>query len=234
MSKIIVLQHHPGETLGNISGALEAAALAWQYVRSYDGQAVPANLKGAEGLIVMGGPQGVYEQDQHPYLRDEIALIQSAIAEHKPVLGVCLGSQLIAAALEARVAPAGAREMGWYPVRLAPAAKTDRLFSGLPETFIPCHWHGDIFDLPAGATALASSAMTPYQAFSYGENVYAILFHMELTAPMLQGWVRGSAAQLARDGIDGDAILAQAPRNFAAIEPIGETIFGRWAAMVRP
>ena len=234
MSKIVVLLHHPGETLGNIAQALEESALAWQYIHAYSGQPVPANLKGAEGLIVMGGPQGVYEQDQYPYLRDEIALIRSAVDERKPVLGICLGSQLIAAALGARVAPAKSREMGWYPVRLMPAARGDRLFAGLPETFTPCHWHGDIFDVPAGATPLASSELTACQAFSYAANVYAILFHVEIDAAMLTGWVRGSAAQLARDGIDGEAILSAAARNFAATEPIAATLFSRWAAMVRP
>jgi GMP synthase (glutamine-hydrolysing) len=234
MSKILVMQHHPGETLGRISEALESAALVWQYVRGYAQQPVPANLKGAEGLIVMGGPQGVYEQDKYPYLRDEIALIRSAIAERKPVLGICLGSQLIAAALDARVAPGPAREMGWYPVRLAPAARDDRLFRGVPEVFTACHWHGDIFDLPEGATALASSEATACQSFRYGDNVHALLFHVEITEPMLRDWVRGSAAELARDRIDGEAILADAPRCFAAIEPIAETIFGNWAAMVRP
>jgi GMP synthase (glutamine-hydrolysing) len=234
MSKILVLQHHPGETLGVISEALQSAALAWQYVRSYAGQPVPANLKGAEGLIVMGGPQGVYEQDKYPYLRDEIALVRSAVSEGKPVLGICLGSQVIAAALGARVAPAAAREMGWYPVRLAAAARDDRLFSGVPEVFTACHWHGDIFDLPAGATALASSEMSACQAFRYGDNVYAILFHVEITEPILDGWVRGSAAELAREQIDSDAILADAGRRVSAMEPIAETIFGRWAALVRP
>ena len=83
-------------------------------------------------------------------------------------------------------------------------------------------------------SALASSAITACQGFRYSDNVYALLFHLELTAEMLHGWVRGGAADLARDGFDGDAILAAAPRNFAAIAPIAETIFGRWAAMVRP
>jgi GMP synthase (glutamine-hydrolysing) len=234
MSKILVLQHHPGETLGVISEALQSAALVWQYVRGYAGQQVPSDLKGAEGLIVMGGPQGVYQQDKYPYLRDEIALIRSAISERKPVLGICLGSQLIAAALDARVAPGPAREMGWYPVQLSPAARDDRLFGGLPDVFNACHWHGDMFDLPAGATALASSAMTACQAFRYGDNVYAILFHVEITATMLRDWVRGSAAELARDRIDGDGILANAQPHLSAMEPVAETIFGRWAAMVRP
>src|SRR5579885_2127741 len=103
MAKILVLQHHPAENLGAIADALEEAALAWQYVRVFDGAQIPKDLRGAGGLIVMGGPESVYQLDRFPYLRDEIALIESALAAGRPVLGVCLGSQLLAAALGANV-----------------------------------------------------------------------------------------------------------------------------------
>ncbi|MBF6567376.1 MAG: gamma-glutamyl-gamma-aminobutyrate hydrolase family protein [Candidatus Binataceae bacterium] len=234
MSKLLVLQHHPGESLGLISEALQSAALAWQYVRSYDGQKVPADMKGAEGLIVMGGPQGAYELDKYPYLRDEIALIQAAIRADKPVLGICLGSQLVAAALGARVAPASNREMGFLPVTLESAAHQDRMLRGLPVTFTACHWHGDIFDLPTGAVALASSAKTACQAFRFGEKVYALLFHVEITEAMLLQWLPASARELDREGLSGAAIIADGERHLLAIEPIAETIFERWAAMVKP
>src|SRR5215469_15087760 len=135
MAKIWVLQHHPVEDLGGIAEALEEAALAWQYVRVYDRAPVPADMKGAGGLIVMGGPETVYQLDRYPYLRDEIWLIESALRDNKPILGVCLGAQLLAAALGATVKRGESREIGWYPVRLTQAASDDRLMRGLPAEF---------------------------------------------------------------------------------------------------
>ena len=116
MAKIYVLQHHPVENLGTIADALEGSALAWQYIRVNDGQPVPASMKNAGGLIVMGGPMGVYQTDRYPWLRDEMRLIEDAMKSDLPVLGVCLGAQILAAALGAKVDrnPNG-KEIGWHP-----------------------------------------------------------------------------------------------------------------------
>ena len=156
MAKIIVLQHHPAENLGAIADALEGAALAWQYVRIHDGHPVPKDMKGAGGLIVMGGPMAVYQTDRFPFLKDEMRLVETAVAQGRPVLGVCLGAQIVAAALGAKVEknPAG-KEIGWAPVRLSAAAQEDQLFRGVAKTIIPFHWHGDHFETPRDATALA-------------------------------------------------------------------------------
>ena len=233
MAKVWVLQHHPAENLGAIAEALESAALAWQYVRVFDGHPVPKDMKGAGGLIVMGGPEAVYQLDRYPYLRDEIALIENALKAGRPVLGVCLGSQLLAAALGATVRRAAHKEIGWYPVRLRPEAKDDRLLCGAPEEFVACHWHSDIFDLPAGAVALASSELTEMQAFRYGDNAWGLLFHAEMTQRIVAALVSEFGEGLKRVGIDGDEILAAAPRHLAALSNIAETIFGRWAAPIQ-
>src|SRR5580692_8698444 len=132
MAKILVLQHHPAENLGAIADALEDAALAWQYVRVFDGHPIPQDIKGAGGLIVMGGPQTVYQPDRYPEVREEMRLIESVLKENKPFLGICVGTQLLAAALGATVRRGESREIGWYPVRLAEAARDDRLLGGLP------------------------------------------------------------------------------------------------------
>ena len=232
MAKVWVLQHHPAENLGAIADALESAALAWQYVRVFDGQPVPADMKGAGGLIVMGGPESVYQLDRYPYLRGEMALIESALKAGRPVLGVCLGSQLLAAALGANVRRAAHKEIGWYPVRLRVEAKDDRLLRGLPDEFVACHWHSDIFDLPAGAVPLASSELTELQAFRHGDNAWGLLFHAEMTQRIVATLVSEFGDGLRRVGIDGDEILASAPRHLAALNQIGETIFSRWAAPI--
>ena len=233
MAKVWVLQHHPAENLGAIADALESAALAWQYVRVFDGHPVPADMKGAGGLIVMGGPEAVYQLDRYPYLRAEMRLIESALKAGRPVLGVCLGSQLLAAALGANVRRASRNEIGWFPVRLRAEAENDSLLRGLPAEFVACHWHGDIFDLPTGAVALASSDLTDLQAFRHGDNAWGLLFHAEMTHRIVAALVSEFGEGLKRVGIDGDEILASAPRHLADLDKIAPTIFGRWAAPIQ-
>ncbi len=233
MAKILVLQHHPAENLGAIGDALEEAALAWQYLRVYDGAPIPKDLRGAGGLIVMGGSESVYQLDRYPHLRDEIALIESALKADKPILGVCLGSQLLAAALGAEVRRGTQREIGWFPVRLADAAADDRLFRQLPREFVAAHWHSDVFDLPRGATALAASERTPVQAYRHGERAYGLLFHAEMTREILGALIAEFGDGLKRAGIDGDAIMLEAERHLPALGRIGATIFGRWAGPIQ-
>jgi len=233
MAKVWVLQHHPAENLGVIADALESAALAWQYVRVFGGHPIPADMKGAGGLIVMGGPEAVYQLDRYPYLSAEIALVESALKAGRPVLGVCLGSQLLAAALGAKVKRAARREIGWHPVRLRPEARDDRLLHGLPAEFVACHWHSDIFDLPTGAVPLASSELTEVQGYRYGENAWGFLFHAEMTQQIVAALVGEFGKGLKRVGIDGDEILASAPRYLPRLGKIGETIFSRWAAPIQ-
>jgi GMP synthase (glutamine-hydrolysing) len=233
MAKVWVLQHHPAENLGAIADALESAALAWQYVRVFDGHPVPVDMKGAGGLIVMGGPEAVYRLDRYPYLRAEMRLIESALETGRPVLGVCLGSQLLAAALGATVRRAEHKEIGWYPVRLRAEAGDDGLLRGLPAEFVACHWHGDVFDLPAGAVPLASSEQTELQAFRHGENAWGLLFHAEMTQRIVAALVDEFGEGLKRIGISGDEILSAAPRHLPALGKIAETVFGRWAAPIQ-
>jgi GMP synthase (glutamine-hydrolysing) len=233
MAKIWVLQHHPAENLGSIADALEGAALAWQYVRVFNQQPIPRDMKGAGGLIVMGGAETVYKLDRHPYLRDEIRLIENALADVKPILGVCLGSQLLAAALGANVRRAEQREIGWYPVHLNESASDDRLMRGLPREFMAAHWHSDTFDLPAGAIALASSEITENQAFRHGDNAYGIQFHAEMTGEILTALIAEFGDGLKRVGIDGDAIAAQAKVHLPKVDAIGAQIFSRWAAPIQ-
>ena len=234
MAKIYVLQHHPVENLGNIAAALEGAALAWHYLHVNDGQPVPASMKGAGGLIVMGGPMGVYQTDRYPWLRDEMHLIEDAMKLNLPVLGVCLGAQILAAALGAKVDrnPAG-KEIGWHPIRLSDSAKDDRLMRGLPATITPFHWHGDIFDLPAGATSLASSERTPCQAFRHGDKTYGFQFHFEVTRDGVAAMAAAFAKELVRENIPADRMIAQAGEFIPALEKVSDTVFSRWAAPVQ-
>lgn len=234
MAKVYVLQHHPAENLGTISDALEGAALAWQYVRIYDGHPVPADMKGAGGLIVMGGPMGVYQTERYPFLRDEMTLIQDAVKQGRPVLGVCLGAQIVAAALGAKVEknPRG-KEIGWYPVRLEAAAQEDRIFKGNAETIMPFHWHGDFFELPPGATSLATSDKTPCQAFRHGANVYGLQFHIEVTRESVEQMSAAFGRELEREKISADEMIARCSDHEAALARLSDTIFSRWASPIQ-
>lgn len=234
MAKVYVLQHHRVENLGTIAEALEGAALAWQYIRVHEGHPVPREMKGAGGLIVMGGPMAAYQADRYPFLRDEMVLIEQAVTEELPVLGVCLGAQIVAAALGAKVTrnPAG-KEIGWYPVTLSDAALEDRLWRGVAPTITPFHWHGDIFELPAGAVSLASSEKTPCQAFRYGNSVYALQFHIEVTpesvAAMAAEWPR----ELEKEEISAAEMIGAAAGHVPELELLSDAIFGRWAGPIQ-
>ena len=229
---LLVLQHHSCENLGSIAGALQLAHVAPRYIRSDAGEAVPAELGEAAGLIVMGGPQSVYEDDRFPYLRDEMRLIEDALRRERPVLGTCLGSQLLASALGAKVYAGERKEIGWFPVVLTDVAMTDPLFVGVPHTFIACHWHGDVFELPRGAAHLASSALTRHQAFCHGKNAYGLLFHLEVSESQIAEMVTLFADELHAAGVDARALLTQTRKNVVAAQRIGASVYQRWTALL--
>ena len=229
--KVAVLQHIGCETLGTLADALSSAGVFFDYVKSYRGERVP-NAREIDGLVVMGGPMGVYEQDRFPYLGAEMKLIRDCVRKKKPVLGICLGSQLLAAALGADVRRNHRKEIGWHPVHLTPAAAREPLFAGVPGSFMGLHWHGDVFDLPKGAVPLAGSLLTPHQAFRYGPNAYGFLFHMEITGPMIMEWSLNFASELRAEYIRPQDLLSGALRHLAGLSGIGRTVFYRWASLV--
>jgi GMP synthase-like glutamine amidotransferase len=131
----------------------------------------------------------VYEEDRYPFLKDEDLFIKEAIQRGKFVLGICLGAQLMAKALGARVIKSPAREIGWYDVSLTRIGAIDPLFSHLPKTFSVFQWHEDTFEMPHGATLITTSSLVPYQAFRYGDNAYGLQFHLEVTGEMIREWM---------------------------------------------
>lgn len=231
MSDILVLQHVHCETLGTIAEALEASGLTARYVRPFAGQPVPRDMDEAAGLIVLGGPMGVHEQGRYPFLRDELRLIEAALRAEKAVLGVCLGSQLLAAALGAQVRRGKQKEIGWYPIRPAPAALADPLWTGLEPSLVAYHWHGDVFDLPAGATLLASSDRTAHQALRYGRAAYGLLCHLEVTHEIIAAMVATFADELREVGLEGEAVLQGAEVHLPRLREIGSVVFRRWASL---
>lgn len=233
VQSVWVLQHTRCETLGTIEEVLQGHQIGATYIQTFVGESVPAELDGKAGLIVMGGPMGVYEQAKYPFLRDEMRLIESALAKGKPVLGICLGSQLLATVLGAEVMPGAKKELGWHAVTPSEFAAQDPLFAGVPSEFWPFHWHGDVFPLPQRAVGLASSQQTPCQAFRYGKNAYGILFHVEVTPEQISQMLSDFAEELREAGGDAAEIAAQVPRYLPALRVIASNVFGNWASMLQ-
>jgi GMP synthase-like glutamine amidotransferase len=140
-------------------------------------------------LVILGGPMNVYEEDRYPFLREEDLFIKEAIQRGKSILGICLGAQLIAKALGAKVFKAPVKEIGWYDVSLTRIACIDPFFSQLPKRFSVFQWHEDTFEIPHSAILIATCPLVPYQAFRYGDNVYGLQFHLEVTQQMIREWM---------------------------------------------
>ncbi len=174
-----VLQHVPFEDIGSMAGWLARKNARLSYTRLFEPAAQLPDAASVDLLIIMGGPMSVNDEAQLPWLRDEKHFVAQVIALGKPVLGICLGAQLIANALGAEVYPGPHREIGWFDLAGLPAGEGQFQF---PPRHAMFHWHGETFDLPASATLLARSAACAHQAFQYGERVIGLQCHPEMTA----------------------------------------------------
>lgn len=190
MSKILILQHIAYEILGTLNPLLKKSGFRIRYVNFGRHPDAEPTLEGYQGLIVLGGPMNVDQIDLHSHLTYEIKLIQEAIEKKIPILGVCLGAQLIAKALGARVVPNPKKEIGWYDVSLTKEGKKDPLFAHFKDKEKIFQWHGDIFEIPKRGVHLALSEDCPHQAFRYGDKVYALQFHMEVDESMIKRWLK--------------------------------------------
>jgi len=227
---VIIVQHVAVEGPGRIGGALDRAGQSWRTVHVYDGQPVPVGPSGLDGLVVMGGPMGVHDTDRFPHLVDEQNLIADCLDAGIPVLGVCLGSQLLAATLGSVVGPGPALELGWHEVWLTPEGGADPALGQLSETFTPLHWHGDRFTLPAGAAHLARSGQTEVQAFRLGDSAYGLLFHLEVDQDQVRAMSAAFPADLAQAGIRAAQLVdppTQTPTTAA------DQVFDAWASLTQ-
>lgn len=224
---IHALYHAPTETLGLIKTCLDKRGKGVAEHHLYEGSRVPPFTHEFEALIVMGGPMNVNETHRYSFLDTEVELIKQATLAGRPVLGICLGAQLIAKALGARVFPNSVREVGWHPIELLPAAHSDRLFSEVPQTLNVLHWHGDTFDLPPGAVHLARSNRCVHQAFRWGPLTWGLQFHLEVNPQMIDAWVQDEEAvsYICGAGEDPQAIIEKTSIMFSTLKPMAEQIF---------
>ncbi len=234
MPTAVVFQNIPHEGLGTVADA--AARAGWRLdLRNLNrGDPVPDAPRDTDAVIVMGGPMNVNDMHEFPFLDVECRFLREALQHQVPLLGFCLGSQLIAKAAGSVVTPAPRKEIGWYDVELTPAAMHDALFQGCPPRLGVFHWHGDTFDLPPGATLLCTHDVVPHQAFRLGLSTYAFQFHIEMTAAMIEDWIARNGEELAgvRSYIDPAAILAAIPSRLPAMQAVAATVFDRWFALL--
>lgn len=192
--RIHYIQHVPFEEIGYVQEWMTENNIEVSATKIWESPTFPS-LEDFDGLIVMGGPMGVYEEDVHEWLGAEKTFIRYAIGAGKKVMGICLGSQLIAAVLEANVYPNERKEIGWFEVNIKPALS--EWLGIISETaFTAFHWHGDTFDLPFGATNHITSAACQNQFFTYGENVTGIQFHPEATPETVKSMVENCSNEL--------------------------------------
>ncbi|MBW6527025.1 glutamine amidotransferase [Sphingomonas sp. RHCKR7] len=221
----VAIRHVAFEDLGHLDAPLRAAGYAIRYVEAAGGGVAALDPLAPDLLVVLGGPMGVYEAAEHPFLGDELALLRARLAAGRPTMGLCLGAQLIAAALGARVYPGPAKEIGYAPVTLTPAGDGSPL-SALRAGQPVLHWHGDTFDLPAGAVLLASTKLYHHQAFALGPYALALQFHLE--ADRIERWLAGHADELRGARVDPTEIARDAARHDAALRDAAAAVLARW------
>jgi len=186
---VLIIKHIEVEGPGLIEVCLKEEKIPYQILNLEPGLRLPKPDDFTE-IVILGGPMNVYEEDRFPFLREEDLFIKESIQRGKTVLGICLGAQLMAKALGAKVTRAPVKEIGWHDVSLTRVGSHDPLFSRLPKTFPAFQWHEDTFDIPSAAKLIARSNPVPHQAFRYGENAYGLQFHLEVTEEMIRDWMK--------------------------------------------
>jgi len=230
-SKVLVLQHIACEPPGAFGDVLRERAAEVVPIELDEGEPLP-DWRGFDRIIAMGGPMSVNDDAKLPWLTAEKRLIAEAVRAGKPFWGTCLGVQLLAASLGAKVYAGPKPEIGLLPVRLTEAARSDALFFDLPENLLTFQWHGDTFDIPPGGVQLATSELFPNQAFRWGERAYGIQFHLEVSTDLARSWAEVPEY---RDGLERamgagalENLVGNLERNGKTLIDAGRVLFERW------
>lgn len=228
MKPVRIFRHIACEGPGYLATVLESHQIPYEIVRIDENQPVPNNLDDISGLVFMGGNMSV--NDPLDWIEQEVSLIQQASVRDMPVLGLCLGSQLICKALGGTVSPGDGKEIGWSPVHKLQPLNSDGWFDGLEESFTAFHWHGEECSIPEGATLLLRSECYDHQAFSLG-NTLALQFHLEMTADMAREWVDlyQEEVNCGHPCVQAEAdILAEADIKSRELHETADVVFGNW------
>jgi GMP synthase (glutamine-hydrolysing) len=225
----LAIRHVLFEDLGCLADVLVDAGYAIRYIEATASNLAAIDPIGPDLVIVLGGPIGVYQEQEYPFLTAELQFMQQRLTRNRPTLGICLGAQLIARALGAQVYAGSDKEIGWAPVALTDAGRASAL-APLEKIPLPVlHWHGDTFTLPPGAVNLASTPAYQHQAFSVGANILGLQFHLEVQPEMVEAWLVGHAAELVQARIAPAALRADTSKqNQRMLQEIAGAVLSEW------
>jgi GMP synthase (glutamine-hydrolysing) len=234
MRTALAITHVAFEDLGSLGIELTHAGFNIELIDACTTDMHAIDALDPDLIVTLGGPVGVYEHDAYPFIEVEIELLRSRLAAKRPTLGICLGAQLMAAALGARVYPGlHGKELGWAPVDAASANCNPPWFGVLLTPGLRVlHWHGDTFDIPDGATRLAGTARYPNQAFAVGNYALALQFHPEVTVRGLERWYVGHAKELAEAGVSVPKLRAEACTFGLELETKATQLWRQWLDLV--
>ncbi|MFV0416862.1 MAG: glutamine amidotransferase [Chthoniobacterales bacterium] len=225
MKKAVAIQHLSFENLGVFEPELQSSGFSVEYLDATAGDFNILNQTPPDLLIILGAPIGAFDDELYPFLTAELDAIQQRIEKKLPTLGICLGAQLIARALGAKVSPMGYKEIGYAPLKLTEAGANSCL---APLKDIPVlHWHGDQFEIPSGATLLAGSELCPHQAFAFEDHVLALQFHIEADYQKIEHWLVGHTAELAAASINPQELRQQAKKFGPKLNRIAPEVLHR-------
>ena len=233
--RVLVVENYPNTTLGVVGEALETAAADVCLVRTHAAEELPPGPDGFAGLVLLGGAQSALDDADHAYLPDEARLARAFGDADLPVLGICLGAQLIARAYGARNILGRPLEFGWHEVRATDAGRADPVISAMGAAAPLFHWHSDTFTLPERAVWLAESDRTANQAFRIGRATYAIQFHFEADTKLVASWTRDFAGEIGAVTPDWFGTHdREAARHGSAADRAGRALAAAWASLLRP
>jgi len=227
MKRALVIRHVPREGVAGFREPLEAAGYRLDQIDVADARFADVDLNAPDLLVMMGGPMGVYERDEHPWISCQLRRLKRRLDARLPTLGVCFGAQMIAAAMGERVFAGPRKEVGFAPIAMAAVPGGNPL---APLRDVPVlHWHGDSFDLPAGAERLASSTLYRNQAFRVGRTILALQFHAEMGLdPVFHDWVEAWPGVVAEGGMTVEQLTDAHARHGAAAVTAGRAMLGGW------
>lgn len=236
MPRILVFQHVAAEPLGTLDPLIRQRGHRIRFVNFDREPEAQPSIDRYRGLIVLGGPMNVDEQAAHPHLATELRVIEQALKQDKPVLGICLGAQLLAHVLGAPVQRQAQPEIGWYDLHTTEAGRGDPVLAPLGEGAPVFQWHGRRFEVPREGVHLARTDACEPQAFRYGDRAYGFQFHLEMDLPLIERWLANPAyrRELAESGLghDAEAIHAHSRQRIAAMQDQADQVFNRFLDLI--